>query len=42
MFICTELMEETGSHFWHVGRFLAWIGQVGVLEKIHTFDEVMT
>ena len=30
------------ADFWHVGIFLAWLGQVRVLEKIHTFDEVMT
>ena len=38
MFICTELIEETGilprADFWHVGIFLAWLGQVRVLEKI--------
>ena len=34
MFICTELIEETGRPpwFWHVGIFLAWLGQVRVLE----------
>ena len=45
MFICTELIEETGTpraDFWHVGIFLAWLGQVRVLEIFHTFDEVVT
>ena len=39
MFVCTELNEETGSP---QGRFLAWLRQIQVLEKIHTFDGVMT
>ena len=46
MFICSELIEETGrpprAYFWHVGIFLAWLGQVRVLEKFRTFDGVMT
>ena len=36
MFICTELIEETGrtqANFWHVGIFLALLGQVLVLEN---------
>ena len=36
MFIFTELIEETGRlriDFWHGGIFLAWLGQVRVLEK---------
>ena len=36
MFICSELIEETGktprADFWHVGIFLAWLGQVRVSE----------
>ena len=46
MFICTELIEETGRPpgliFGHVGIFWAWLGQVRVLEIFYTFDEVMT
>ena len=42
MFIYTELIEENGRPpgliFWHVWIFLAWLGQVQVLEKNHTFD----
>ena len=37
MFICTELIEETGRPpgliFGRWGYFLAWLGQVRVLEK---------
>ena len=45
MFICTELIEETGDpqgYFLHVGIFLAWLRKVRVLEIFHTFDGVMT
>ena len=38
MFICSELIEETGRPpgliFGMWGIFLAWLGQVLVLEKI--------
>ena len=44
MFICTEFIEETVRLqrliFGMLGYF-AWLGQVRVLEKIYTFDEVM-
>ena len=37
MFICSELIEETGrpprADFWQVEIFLAWLGQVRVLES---------
>ena len=39
MFICTELIEETGrppADLWHVGIFLAWHRQVRVFGKIFT------
>ena len=45
MFICTELiekLEDPKADFWHVGILLDWLGQVRVLEKILTFDGVMT
>ena len=46
MFICSELIEETGRPprmlFGMWGIFFAWFGQVRVLENFHTFDKVMT
>ena len=45
MFICTELIEETGRLPGLVlacGDILAWLGQVRVLEILYAFDGVMT
>ena len=39
MFICSELIEETGRP---PGLILAWLGQVRVRKFFHTFDGVMT
>ena len=45
MFICSELIEETGRPpglIWHVGIFLACSDKFESWKKNHTFDGVMT
>ena len=46
MLKCIELIEESGklprTEYWHVGMIFALLGQVKILEKIHTFDGVKT
>ena len=42
MFVCIELigkLKTSRAEFWHVGIFMASIGQVPVWEKNHTIDE---
>ena len=45
MFICTELIEETGrppADFWHVGYFWPGSDKFEYWKYFHTFDGVMT